>query len=201
MRKTIFPGLTLVLVILLAGCNRNSGESQSQSAGEALPDQNVPYKVSMDLAQFHQAALNGELATVKEGIHSGIAVDTVDAEHRTALMLSAYNGHSEIVNYLLQQGARPDLKDNMHRTALMFASTGPFNETVKALLKAGADPDIVDSGEHFTALMFAAAEGQTAVVSTLLKHGADKTMKDIDGDGAYEFALANGHKETAALLK
>jgi ankyrin repeat protein len=82
----------------------------------------------------------------------------------------------------------------------MYASTGPFNETVSLLLKAGAETNLFDNEEHFTALMFAAAEGQAEVVQSLLKYGADKSLLDIDGESAYDFAMANGHTEVALLL-
>ena len=215
-----FPGIIALLVILVAtGCNQKADNSEKSGTpgksndtmaaadavmndpGSATGDEGIPFKAKMDPERFHQAALDGDLSTVREGIASGLETDVTDAEHHTALMLAAYNGHTGIVDFLLKEGAQPDITDNMNRTALMYASTGPFSETVLALLQAGADPDLTDSEEHFTALMFAAAEGQSAVVKTLLEHGADPGLKDIDGEGAYDFAVANGHTETAALLK
>lgn len=215
-----YPGIIALLIILVAtGCNQKAGNSEksgtpgkandTMAAAEAVMNdpgipagnEGIPFKAKMDTKRFHQAALDGDLSTVKEGIASGLETDVTDAEHHTALMLAAYNGHTGIVDFLLKEGAQPDITDNMNRTALMYASTGPFRETVLALLQAGADPDMTDSVEHFTALMFAAAEGQTAVVKALLEHGADQGMKDIDGEGAYDFAVANGHSVTAALLK
>jgi uncharacterized protein len=148
-----------------------------------------------------QAALNGDAGSIMEAIKNGYDVNATDEEQHTALMMAAYNGHLEIVKMLLDNGATADAHDNQQRTALMYASTGPFNESVKLLLEAGADPNLVDNDEHFTALMFAAAEGQKEVVTTLLKHGADKSMVDEDGESAYDFAVANGHPEVAALLK
>ncbi|MDF1572773.1 MAG: ankyrin repeat domain-containing protein [Bacteroidales bacterium] len=148
-----------------------------------------------------QAALNGNVNVIRDAIEKGYDVDATDAGQHTVLMMAAYNGHTEIISLLLDHGAGTDARDNQQRTALMYASTGPFNETVELLLEAGADPNLVDNDEHFTAIMFAAAEGQKEVVSTLLKYGADKTMQDEDGESAYDFAIANGHSEIAAMLK
>ena len=68
------------------------------------------------------------------------------------------------------------------------------------MIDEGADVNAVDSGEHFTALMMAAAEGNSEVVKVLLAEGADRTMKDIDGDGALEFAREKNHTDVIELL-
>ncbi len=203
-------GLTTILI----GCgNENSKTKDSQSAKqetlapdhlqkEAAPGAGVlKQEVTINPEIVMQAALNGDAGSISKAIENGYNVNATDQEQHTALMMAAYNGHSKIVEMLLDNEATVDARDNQHRTALMYASTGPFNESVKLLLKAGADPNLIDNDEHFTALMFAAAEGQKEVVSTLLKHGANKTLLDVDGESAYDFALANGHAEVAALLK
>lgn len=169
--------------------------------GSGVLKNGVRQKGSITAEQVMEAALEGDLKSIEEALENGFDVDATDQEQHTALMLAAYNGHTEILTLLLSHEATLDARDNLERTALMYASTGPFTEAVKLLLNAGADPNLVDSDEHFTALMFAAAEGQKEVVSTLLKFGADKSLLDVDGESAYDFALANGHLDVAALLK
>jgi uncharacterized protein len=206
--------LALGLSSILFGCgNENSKTKDSQTARqestapdhlqkEATPGAGVlKREVTINPEIVMQAALNGNAGSINKAIENGYDVNATDEEQHTALMMAAYNGHSDIVAMLLDNEATVDARDNQQRTALMYASTGPFNESVKLLLEAGANPNLVDNDEHFTALMFAAAEGQKEVVSTLLKHGADKTLLDEDGESAYDFALANGHPEVAALLK
>ncbi len=206
--------LMLTLTAILIGCsNENSNTKDNQSAKqeavapdhlqkEAAPGAGVlKQEVTINPEIVMQAALNGDAGSISKAIENGYDVNATDQEQHTALMMAAYNGHSDIVAMLLDHGAKTDIRDNQERTALMYASTGPFNKSVKLLLEAGADPNLIDNDEHFTALMFAAAEGQKEVVSTLLKHGADKTLLDEDGESAYDFALANGHAEVAALLK
>lgn len=51
------------------------------------------------------------------------------------------------------------------------------------------------------ALQEAALNGDTDLVRVLLEYGADPSLKDVDGDNAYIFALQNGHTEVAELLK
>lgn len=208
--------LTLAITTIFTGCgNKNSSSgtkdvpslkqeapASDQQHGGADPGTGVlKQETPINPEIVMQAALNGEVRSIMKAIENGYDVNTTDEQQHTALMMAAYNGHSDIVALLLDRGAAIDVRDNQDRTALMYASTGPFNESVQLLLEAGADPNLVDNDEHFTAIMFAAAEGQKEVVSTLLKYGADKTLLDEDGESAYDFALANGHPEVAALLK
>jgi ankyrin repeat protein len=208
--------LILTLTTILTGCgnkNSNSVTKEDPAAQQEKTISDHPQEGSdagtevlkqgatINPEVVMQAALNGNTRSIMESIENGYDVNATDQEQHTALMMAAYNGHAEIVGMLLDKGAALDARDNQDRTALMYASTGPFNESVQLLLEAGADPNLVDNDEHFTAIMFAAAEGQKEVVSTLLKYGADKTLLDVDGESAYDFAVANGHPEVAALLK
>ena len=89
----------------------------------------------------------------------------------------------------------------MDRTALMYPAAGPYSQTVQLLLERGADLNIRGKEEGWTALMFAAAEGQTNVIRVLLAHGADLKVTDADGDTAHDFAVKNGLREAAKILK
>ncbi len=77
-------------------------------------------------------------------------------------------------------------------------------ETAKGITKIVAcllgDFDINDQ-TNTTLLMNAAKAGNSALVEYLLSIGADPNLKDYDGKTAYDFAVENGHKETAELLK
>lgn len=220
MKQASLLYIFLIFATILAACDskrNNSETNRDRSAKEASIDSDTlqeglaqgsgvlkniaEQEISINTESIMKAALDGDFESIRAAIENGYDVNATDQELHTALMLAAYNGHSEIVKLLLKNEASPDSRDNLQRTALMYASTGPFNESVKLLLEAGADPNLVDSDEHFTAIMFAAAEGQKEVVSTLLKFGADKTLLDEDGESAYDFAIANGHMEVAALLK
>ena len=213
------PLFLVVLITACISCKEKAGEvRQSQSgSGTGYPsagakeikDQernptDTAGKTHTNYARelaMQEASLNGDAATVRTLIGEGINVNAVDRENRTALMYASFNGHTEIVEMLLESGAELSLRDAAGRTALLYASTGPFPETVKLLLEHNADPNTVDAVEAFTPLMHAAAEGQLEVVKVLLAYGADASKKDVDGESAYMFALANGHTEVAELLK
>lgn len=202
--------LFTAVFILFTGCGQrrdpmaDPGNSSmepdevAEASGEAPKPVMNPEEATGHLLQ---SALEGDLKKVEEALEAGAEINTPDPEGHTALMFAAYNGHSEIVLKLLDHGAGIGRRDVMGRTALLYAATGPFPETVRILLDKGAKPNVVDSDEHFSPLMHAAAEGNLDVVKILVEAGADATLKDIDGDDAYSFALQSGHQAVADFLK
>ena len=197
--------LYVLLCIFLAACKSGSARvEEKETAGEEewhITDEIKQVQIGpAEEDAFRQAALDGQLETLKELHKLGVGCDVIDQDGHTALMLAAFNGHSEIVLYLLDSGAQIDGRDYANRTALHYASTGPFPETVQILLDRGADPNVVDSEEHFSPLMHAAAEGNLDVVKVLIAKGADKSMKDIDGDDAATFSAQNGHMQVVEYL-
>lgn len=197
MKNIVYIVITIVILFAIVGCKQ---EKKSNSKKAPVAVQKASLK-KIDSQAYFNAALNGDLNIVKKAIQSGLDINATDKDGHTALIFAAYNGHSKVVNYLIENGAFVNLANINNRTALMLASSGPFIETVEILLNADADPDIADNVENFTALMFAAAEGQLDVVKILINNGADKTLKDTDGDTAFDFAVENGHSEVVAFLK
>jgi len=149
---------------------------------------------------FSKAALEGDLATVKQALAQPDAANLADPDGRTALMLASFNGHTEIAALLLDSGAKIDTRDQTGRTPLMYACSGPNDATVALLLKRGAGVDLADSEEHWTPLMFAAAEGHLGVVRLLLAAGANPGAADIDGEDSIMFARSRGFTELADLI-
>ena len=182
--------------LVITGCDRPAPQTEVAEKTPSAPASNP-----MPTPQFIQAALDGKLDVIQNGLAIGTAADACAEDGRTALMLAAFNGHTAIVEALLKAGADVNAADEIKRTALMYASTGPNLETVKALLKAGADINLTDGHENWTPLMFAAAEGHGDIVVVLLDHKADPTLKDTDGDSAAAFARQRGHNDLAKLLQ
>lgn len=189
-----------IAVLLIGGCGQEDQAMPPLTKPEETVRETVKFTAPISESAFREAALQGQIETVREAIDQGVEVNATDIEGRTALHFASFNGHTDIVLSLLAKGAVVDRRDKMGRTALMFAASGSNQETVSALLKAKADPNIVDSGEGFTALMHAAAEGQLEVVKILLSQGADATIRDVDGDTALNFASRNGHSDVVQLF-
>ena len=174
--------------------------SETQETGESNQPGTSTANPAGELA-MQDASLNGDAATVRQLVGEGIDVNATDQDNRTARMYASFNGHTEIVQFLIDSGAEVALRDAAGRNALLYASTGPFPETVRLLLENNADPNIREATESFTPIMHAAAEGQLEVVKILLEYGADPALKDVDGESAYMFAVANGHMAVAAILE
>jgi ankyrin repeat protein len=85
-------------------------------------------------------------------------------------------------------------EDAQKLTRLMRASAkGDLND-VNALLAKGADPNVRSSQHGITALMCAAYFGHLEVVKALVAKGAKIDLKDRNGGGAVDWAVA-GERE------
>eukprot|EP01062_Namystynia_karyoxenos_P063193 TRINITY_DN5600_c0_g1_i1.p1 TRINITY_DN5600_c0_g1~~TRINITY_DN5600_c0_g1_i1.p1 ORF type:complete len:152 (+),score=43.12 TRINITY_DN5600_c0_g1_i1:103-558(+) len=66
--------------------------------------------------EIHYAAFEGKLDKVKELLRSGVYIDEVGPDGKSALHQAAGKGHMHVVNFLLEQGANSRLKDGKGRT-------------------------------------------------------------------------------------
>ncbi len=133
-------------------------------------------------------AFDGNFENIKKLIDAGIDVNIQDNNWGdTALIRAASYGHTEIVQVLLAvPGIEVNIQDNSGDTALMGAAFGGHTEIVRVLLKA---PDIdvnKQNSQGDTALIIAAIWGRTDVVQLLLEAGADWTIKNKQGQTAFD---------------
>lgn len=189
------------MCVLLSACSGDDTQPETR-AGDTDPAQErataTPEWTAQDLLN---AALKGQMKTVRQAADQDIDVDVTNQAGNTPLMLAAYNGHDEVARFLLERGARVGARNAEGRTPLMFAATGPFPDTVELLLEWKADPDATDQVEGWSPLMFAAAEGNLDVVRALLDHGADASLQDREGETALVFAENNNHADVVEVLK
>ena len=174
------------------------GTSPASATGTPEPNQKIDPEAN---AKLWDASSEGDLSAAKDALERGASVHARDENGNTALMLAAFYGQEEVVRLLIERGAEVNTVNPAGRTPLMFAATFDDPGTVKVLLSHGAWVNVRDSDEQFTALMFAASEGHLDVVQLLLEHDADKTLVDVDGDTAADFARQNGHMKVVELLK
>lgn len=197
----VLSGIYFVALLHL-GCRTSGddGASKPEVATSAAPSPTPPVIAKISDTQFAEAALEGQMPIIEQGIKEGINLNEANEVGRTPLMLASFNGHQNVVSLLLSHNAKVDFRDVAGRTALMYASSGPFQKTVKLLIDAGANVNAVDSIEKWTPLMFAAGEGLLPVVEELLLAGAERATRDIDGDTALDFAKKKGHLAVVARL-
>jgi ankyrin repeat protein len=96
--------------------------------------------------EWQRAAVAGDVATARELLDAGVAVDARDRYGQTALMLAAHRGHAALVTTLIDAGAALDVTAKYGLSALMLAVVGGHEECARALARAGADRTLRGSG-------------------------------------------------------
>lgn len=138
---------------------------------------------------LHEAAAEGDLNALRASLPSD-AMERLDLEYQTALMLAAKNGHADAVRILLDAGANvhatagtpdeaaaidPEFEEEMTlSTPLHFGANSRDLETVRALLDAGADPNAREFGGSTP--LHSAVYGSPAIMRLLLDSGADPSL-------------------------
>jgi len=102
----------------------------------------------MDLAR------EGSTGQLAEFLDHGLAVDAVDTDGNTLLMLAAYHGRAETVGMLLTRGANPDIRNARDQTPIAGALFKGEDDVVAALFAAGADLDAGTPSARAAAAMF-----------------------------------------------
>ncbi|HFD92838.1 MAG TPA: hypothetical protein ENJ22_06070 [Gammaproteobacteria bacterium] len=155
-----------------------------------------------------EAADLGHVETVRALLGAGADPDLQDALGRTALFLAVSQGFADTVKVLLEMGADPDLKEATGKTPLMMAAKNGFRRIVTLLLEHEADINAIEDIENsfgevssqMTALGYAVRGGHTAIVGMLLEHGADPSLRNHDGETAFDIARKNGYSDILAML-
>lgn len=98
-------------------------------------------------AGLHEAAITGDVDTVRRLIAAGAELDTREPTGGSSPLITAATfGHTGVVRALIEAGADLDLRNNDGSTALMTAAFFARTPIVAALLEAGADPSISNNG-------------------------------------------------------
>ncbi len=119
------------------------------------------------LTEFHHAAREGDVETVRAMLDAGFPPSTKDVDGVTALHRAARDGQLEIAELLLKRRAPVDATTNASWTPLHLAVRSRDAKMVELLLQYGADPD-KQTPEGTTALHMAAADGSEEIVRLLL---------------------------------
>ena len=127
------------------------------------------------------------------------AVNQINKEGITPLILACYKGNNEVAAYLVN--IVQDLNASSEiGTALMACATKGNIAIARLLLEKKADPNIKDAYGN-TALAFAVQFKNIELVELLLEYNADKTQRDDLGKTAFEYAAFSNHPVLVDLLK
>lgn len=102
---------------------------------------------------------------------------------------------------LAQAPSAINQEDAQKLTPLMRASARGDLGEVKALLTKGAEPNHQSSEQGVTALMCAAYFGHLDVVKVLVAKGAKVDLKDRNGGGAIDWAVAGDKTDVDQWLQ
>jgi uncharacterized protein len=126
------------------------------------------------------------------------AVNAVDKNGSSMLILACYRGNTEVAKYIATKTSDINYKGKQG-TALMAAVMNGNAPLVTYLLQKGAKPDITeDSGK--TALIYAVFFGKKDCAKALITSGANKNIKDNEGKTALDYARNSQNTELIILL-
>lgn len=157
------------------------------------------------------AAMNGDIAAVRDLIGRKADVNAPQGDGTTALHWAVYNGNTELTQLLLASGASVTATTRLGGlTPVMMAAKTGDAAALALLLDApggsraaptdGRSNASVANSNGTTPLMFAAASGKGDAVKLLLDRGADINAKDTHGQSALMFAAAQGRVDAIKVL-
>ncbi|MCY9763612.1 ankyrin repeat domain-containing protein [Paenibacillus alvei] len=155
--------LLIVMVVLLAGCQTDSGSSKRLSK-ESKSDEK---KVEWMNQKLIFSAEEGDTDNVLKLLQDGADINATDGRGRTAVVAATYNNKADTVKALIQKGADINIRDANLNNVLLYAGAEGLLEIVKLALDAGADPKLTNRFGG-TALIPASERGHVEVVQELL---------------------------------
>ena len=153
-------------------------------------------------APVADAAMRGDVETVRALLRNGADVNEAQGDGMTALHWAARNDDGELAGVLIYAGANLDAGTRIGRyTPLHVAAREGNRKVVDVLLGAGSSPEAVTTNSGATPLHLAASSGDSRIVSQLIEHGADAEARDTKwGQTPLMFAAAMNRVEVIELL-
>jgi ankyrin repeat protein len=146
------------------------------------------------------AAMNGDLKTVRTLARQPAAVNAAQPDGMTALHWAVQRRDLEMTNLLLNAGADFTLTNRTGAKPLYLAAINGDAAVIGRLLDAGEDANAVLTAEGESVLMLVSYTGNPDAVKLLLARGADPNTQQFRGQSALMWAAAEGHAEVVKLL-
>lgn len=136
---------------------------------------------------------------VEEFFDGNLQVNEVIYSGMNPTVYAIFNDAHEVLKVLLDNGADVNAVFDF-RALIAMASMFEQKDILETLILHGADVNDPD-GSYVTPLMFAAGDGNIEIIEILLKNGADRSLKDINGETAEDWANRGGYDQAALLVK
>jgi len=117
---------------------------------------------------LHVAAATGAIAEVRTLLTAGVAVDAVDGQGRTALLLAVQEDRVEVARVLLDAGASPNVQAANEDTPWLLAGASGRTAILAAMIAHAPDVSIRNRFGG-NALIPACEQGHVETVELLLK--------------------------------
>ena len=135
--------------------------------------------------------------------HHLTGADLIDCAYPDRLLKAAEDGETESNFLAVLRGcgaAEVAYKDKVGWTVLFeMAYSHDWPKAAAAVIERGCDVHAREKGQ--TALHWAGGRNRMETARVLLEHGADRSLKDLLGRTAAEFAWENGHAAVAAFIE
>ncbi|HEU5281534.1 MAG TPA: ankyrin repeat domain-containing protein, partial [Gammaproteobacteria bacterium] len=128
------------------------------------------------------------------------ALNTLNSQGQSLLMLAATYNNQGFVTRLLDCGLRVEEKDATGMNAFLYATSYGCLDVMGQLIKISQGLIDTPNNQNKTALMFAAENGNKEAVNFLLEHNANPDLLAVDNWTALRYAIHCGHKEIVFIL-
>jgi ankyrin repeat protein len=162
----------------------------------------LPYLAHAAAPSLADAAMQGDIRTVRELLKQKVDVNVSQGDGMTALHWAAFRDNLEMARLLVQAGASVKTATRIGGiTPLFMACNNGSVEMIQLLLGAGADATAVNTVNGSTPLMAAATSGNAQAVTLLLDRGAQVNVKETGhGQTAIMFAAAFNRPAVVEIL-
>jgi RNA polymerase sigma factor (sigma-70 family) len=146
----------------------------------------------------------GDIPLVTAVLDQGVAVDSLDKDGSTPLIVAIATRNLRVARFLIERGANINFRNAKSGNSPLYQTMcwdyPDMTDFREDLLKAGVDPDTaLNNGK--TALMRGIWFHPTKPMKQLLEYGADLNKRDKEGITALGHALKDGKTQTAEYLR